>query len=107
MWHSLKDLGMPSKKGKAFSGNTVLKIDGTLSFDKLKVAKKFNLFYTSVASQLVQSFNMFGKNFVATKMFFQIVCYSQLFLKTTFYLKPMKSLSFNKATGLNGIPSRV
>ena len=41
---------MPPKKGKASSGNIGLKIDDELSFDKLKVAKKFNSFYTTVAS---------------------------------------------------------
>ena len=68
LWQSLKDLGMPSKKGKASSGNIGLKIDGELSFDKLTFAEKFNSFYTIVASKLVeklpQSFNKFGKNFV-------------------------------------------
>ena len=54
---------MRSKKGKASSGNNGLKIDGELSFDKLKVAEKFKSFYTAVASKLVekppQSFNKF------------------------------------------------
>ena len=67
-WQSIKDLVTPSKKGKASSGNIGLKIDGKLSFDKLKVAKKFNSFYTTVASKLVgklpQSLNKFGMNFV-------------------------------------------
>ena len=45
---------MPSKKGKAFSGNIGLKIDGKLSFDKLKVTEKFNSFYTFVL-QLLQN----------------------------------------------------
>ena len=59
---------MPSKKGKSSSGNIGLKIDDELSVDKLKVAEKFNSFYTTVAPKLVeklpQSFNKFGKNFV-------------------------------------------
>ena len=33
LWQSLKDLGMPSKKSKASSGNIGLKIDDELSFD--------------------------------------------------------------------------
>ena len=41
------DVGMPSKKDKASSGNIGLKIDGELSFDKLKVAGK--ILYTTVA----------------------------------------------------------
>ena len=59
---------MPSKKGKASSGNSGLKIYDELSFDKLKVLEKFNYFYTTVASKLVekipQSFNKFRKNFL-------------------------------------------
>ena len=92
LWQSLKDLGMPSKKGKASSGNIDLKIDGELSFYKLKVAEKFNSFYTTVASKLVeklpQSLNKFGKNFVESfnrhKSVLQIVNHFQLFLKTKF-----------------------
>ena len=63
LWQSLKDLGMPSKKGKTSSGNIGLKIDDKLSFDK-KFAETFNSFYITVASKLVeklpQSFNKFG-----------------------------------------------
>ena len=59
---------MPSKKRTSSSGNIGLKIDGELSFDKLKVDEKFNSFYTTVASKLVeklpQSFNKFGKIFL-------------------------------------------
>ena len=95
---------MPSKKGKASSGNIGLKIDGELSFDKLKVAEKYNSFYTTVASKLVeklpQSFNKFGKNFVESfyrnkGVFFQIVIHFQLFLKTKF-LKYLNSLGIKK-----------
>ena len=92
LWQSLKDLRMRSKKGKASSGNNGLKIDGELSFDKLKVAEKFKSFYTAVASKLVekppQSFNKFWKNFVEScyrsKGVFQIVIHFQLFLKIKF-----------------------
>ena len=67
-WQSLKYLGMPSKNGKASSGNIGLKIDGELSFDKVKVSVKFNSFYTTVVSKLAeklqQSFKKFGKIFV-------------------------------------------
>ena len=38
---------MPSKKDKASSGNIGLKIDGELSFDKLKVAEKNIVYYSS------------------------------------------------------------
>ena len=45
------------------------------------------------------------KAFIATKLFCQIVIHFQLFLKTKF-LKYLNSLGINKATGLDGIPSR-
>ena len=104
---------MPSKKGKASSGNIGLKIDCELFFDKLKVAEKFNSFYTTVASKLVeklpQSFNKFGKNFVESfycnkgvfpnRFSFSIVSENKV-------LKYLNSLGINKATGLDGIPSR-
>ena len=47
-WQSLRDLIMVSKKGKAFSDYIVLNIDGELSFDKVRVAKKnkFILYYS-------------------------------------------------------------
>ena len=104
---------MPSKKGKASSGNIGLKIDDELSFDKLKVAEKFNSFYTTVASKLVeklpQSFNKFGKNFVES--FYRNKCvfpnsYSFSIVSENKVLKYLNSLGINKATGLDGIPSR-
>ena len=52
LWQSLKDLGMPSKKDKAFSCKIGIKIDGKLSFDKLKVAKKQSIHFIL---QLLQS----------------------------------------------------
>ena len=104
---------MPSKKGKASSGNIGLKIDGELSFDKLKVAEKFNSFYTTVASKLVeklpQSFNKFGKNFVESFYCNKGVfpnSYSFSFVSENNVLKYLNSLGINKATGLDGIPSR-
>ena len=51
---SLKDLHMPSKKGKASSVNNVLNFDGEAYFDKGVVAEKFNSFYTTVAAKLVE-----------------------------------------------------
>ena len=78
LWQSLKDLGMPFKKDKASSGNIGLKIDGKLSFDKLKVAEKFNSFYTTVASKLVEklphSFHKFGKK-LCGKLLSQQMCF--------------------------------
>ena len=59
---------MPSKKGKASSVSIGLNSDGERCFDKCVVAEKFNSFYTTVASKLVEklpkSENKFGKQFV-------------------------------------------
>ena len=65
LWNSLKQLGMPSKKGKATASSIGLNIEGEICFDKQKVAEQFNSFYTTVASKLVdklpKSFGKFGK----------------------------------------------
>ena len=59
---------MPSKKGKASSVNIGLNIGGEVCFEKGAVAEKFNSFYTTVASKLVEeltkSVNKFGRQFV-------------------------------------------
>ena len=66
----LKELGKPSKKGKTSSINIGLNIDGEVCFEKGAVAEKFNSFYTTVASKLVEklpkSVNKFGRQFVQT-----------------------------------------
>ena len=112
LWQSLKDLGKLSKNDKATSGNIGLKIDDELSFDKSKVAEKFNSFYTTVASKLVkklpQSFIKFGKNFVESFYRNKGVfpnSYSLSIVSENKVLKYLNSLGINKAT-LDGIPSR-
>ena len=61
---------MPSKKGKPSSINIGLNIDDKVCFEKGVAAAKFNSFYTTVASKLVEklpkSVNKFGKQFVET-----------------------------------------
>ena len=70
LWRSLKELGMPSKKGKASILNIGLNIGGEVSFEKGAVAEKINSFYTTVASKLVEKLpkcvNKFGRQFVQT-----------------------------------------
>ena len=70
LWRSPKDLGMPSKKGKASSINIGLNIGGEVCFEKGAVAEKFNSFFTTVASKLVEklpkSLIKFGRQFVQT-----------------------------------------
>lgn len=113
LWRSLKDLGMPSKKGKGSASNIGLKIDGELCFDKFTVAEKFNSFYTTVASKLVErlpeSVNKFGKSFVNSFYRNKGVMpnsYSFSVVSENKVLGYLNRLSTNKATGLDGIPSR-
>ena len=112
IWDTLKSLGLPSKKCQA-STNIGLKINDEISFDKLSVAEKFNSFYTSVASKLVEKLpkctNKFNSSFVfnfysskgvkPNSYNFSMVLESQV-------LKYIDKLGFNKATGLDGIPAR-
>ena len=109
LWHSLKELGMPSKKGKASSLNIGLNIGGEECFEKCAVAEKFNSFYTTVASKLVEklpkSVNKFGRQFVRT--FYQrkgVTPNSHSFsmVSENKVLKYLNNLSANKATGLDG-----
>ena len=59
---------MASKKCNITSSSIALKIDDKVSFDRRTIAEKFNSFYTTVASKLVQKLpkdlNQFGKQFV-------------------------------------------
>ena len=104
---------MPSKKGKASSLNIGLNIGDEVCFEKGAVAEKFNSFYTTVASKLVEKLpkcvNKFGRQFVQT--FYQRKgvtpnSYSFSMVSENKILKYLNNLSANKATGLDGIPSR-
>ena len=73
LWRSLKELGMPSKKGKASSLNIDLNIGGEVCFEKGAVVEKFCSFYTTVASKLVEKlpksvnkWKAFCTNFLST-----------------------------------------
>ena len=112
LWKCLKELGLPSKTGQSAT-NIGLNIEGNICFDKSVVAEKFNSFYVTVAEKLVsklpRSVSAFGENFVFNfyrtkgirpKSFsFSIVTEFKV-------LKYLNKLSPNKATGLDGIPSR-
>ena len=56
------------KKGKGPASTIGLKIDSELCLEKVSVAEKFNSFYTTVVSKLVErlseSVNKFGESFV-------------------------------------------
>lgn len=81
---------MSSKKGKASSVSIGLNIDGEVCFDKGVVGEKFNSFYTTVASKLVEKLPInvnklersLYKVFIKVKVLHQIVIHFQWFQKT-------------------------
>ena len=97
MWKSLKELGLPSKKGISSSSNIGLKINGALCFEKFNVTDKFNLFYTTVATNVVENLpkcvSSYGKQFVmsfyAEKVFYPKVLFYNCDKKNT-VLKTLK-----------------
>ena len=114
LWRILKNLGLPSKQAmSSSSGNLCLNINGSICFDKETIANSFNTFYTNVASMLVKklppSVNRFGKSFV-TSFYARLGVvpnsYSFSLVTENQILRYLTKLSANKATGLDGIPSR-
>lgn len=114
LWKTLKNLGLPSKKGSSMSsGNVCLNVDGEVCFEKNIIAETFNNFYTTVACKLVEKLpvglNKYGRNFVESfyrnKHIFPDSCSFSLVSESK-VLKYINSLGINKATGLDGIPSR-
>jgi len=108
---NLKSLGLPSTKGQS-STSIGLNINGEVCFDKLKVAEKFNSFYTSVAADLVaklpKCLNKFGRNFVFNYYSSKCVvpeCFGFSIVAKNMILKYLSNLSSKKATGLDGIPA--
>ena len=69
LWQTLKSLGT-SSRSKCDTKNIGLKIDNEMCFDKLKVAEQFNMFFTTVASSLVnklpQGTGKFGYDHVSS-----------------------------------------
>lgn len=54
LWKTLKNLGLPSKKGSATSGSNIcLNIDNNICFEKKLIAATFNKFYTTIACKFV------------------------------------------------------
>ena len=104
---------MPSKKGKASASAIGLKIGGEVCFDRHIVEEKFNHFYTTVASKLVEKLpkriDKFGKQFV--EIFYGLKGvkpndYSFSVVSENKVLKYLNNLSAKKATGLDDIPAR-
>ena len=92
---------MPSKKGKALSINIGLNIGGEVCFEKGADAEKFNSFYTTVTSKLVEklpkSVNKYGRQFVQTfhqrKGVTSNCCYSFSMVSENKILKYLNNLS--------------
>ena len=109
---SSEAVGLPSKKGQS-TYSIGLNIDGEICFDHRKVSDKFNTFYTTVAAELVKKlhkrvrdlgesfvFNFYSLKGVKPNDFgFSLVTENQVF-------KYLIRLNSNKATGLDGIPSK-
>ena len=84
-----------------------------ICFDKQKVSEKFNDFYTTVASKLVEklprSLYRYGKKFVFDFYFQKGVIsnnFSFSIMSENQILKYLSKLSVGKSTGLDGIPSK-
>ena len=105
---------MPSKKTKTSSHNIGLKIDNNICFDKQYVQKNSTNFillwlqnwarnYLKVSINLEKKF---VENFYRSKGI-KPNSYSFSIVSENKVLKYLKSLSVNKATGLDDIPSRL
>ena len=112
LWVHLKSLGFSKKASK--SSSIVLEQDGEKKFDSLSVARIFNRFYSSVASDLVSKLpSPFGL-FRTTTDLFRNYYSRKIGLRSTFCLSPVSgqfirkqltSLDTKKAVGLDDISS--
>ena len=112
LWQTLKSLGT-SSRSKCDTKNIGLKIDNEMCFDKLKVAEQFNMFFTTVASSLVnklpQGTGKFGDDHVSS--FYQgkdvspnAFCLKEVNVDNINQI--LNSMSANKATGLDDLSAR-
>ncbi len=112
LWKILNEMGSTAKS-KSNSGKAGLIIDDEMCFDKCQIACHFNHYFTTVAASLVSklpgAFDKYGKSFVNS--FYR----SKNVSANAFTIRPvleekvkasLSSLSVNKATGLDLIPSR-
>ena len=111
LWQTLNKLG--STKTVKSNTSIGLNIDGTVNFDLKKVTAKFNSFFTTIASSLVENLpptsGLYGKTYFNN--YYRSLGVSQ----NTFGLLPvnneqvshmLKSVDKTKATGLDNIPAR-
>ena len=109
---TLKSLGTPSKL-KSGSTSIGLDVDGSTTFDKLKVADTFNAFFATVANKLVsklpKAVNIYNSKFIHQYYKQKGVvqnAFSFSLLSETEVCKMLKGLSPRKATGLDDLPAR-
>ncbi len=113
LWQQIKTLGY-SNKSKS-SPNVVLNIDSENCYEPKKIANKFNEFFTTVASTLVQKLpqctNIFSTNSSKFKEFYTLrnPDSNKFTLHTVsedFVYKELTKLIPTKSTGLDNIPAR-
>ena len=112
LWNHLKSLGFSKKTSN--SSSIVLEQDSVKVFDSFDVARIFNKFYTSVASDLVSKLpNPLGLFHTASEIFRGFYS-SKIGLRPSFCLSPvsgqfirnqLSSLNIKKAVGLDDISS--
>lgn len=106
VWKSLKCLNLPSKRGSAKScPNICLKIDGDICFKNPTIAQAFK----KTVEKLQKSLGIYGEKFVTNFCLeygapFNSVSFS--LVSEDKVLKHLKNLSPNKASDLDGLPSR-
>ena len=112
IWKVLNDMGSTAKS-KSKSGKAGIFIEDEMCFDKRQIACHFNQFFTTVAASLVSKLpgasDKYGKSFVNS--FYR----NKIVSADAFAISPvsedtarasLSTLSVNKATGLDLIPSR-
>ena len=100
-------------KSKSKSSNIGLNIEGIVSFDKSAVATKFNTFFTTIATTLVNNLpapiGNFGKqdiiNLYSNKGVIQDT-FAMSTVEVDNIHKMLSSVDSSKATGLDNIPAR-
>ena len=113
LWSHLKSLGYSNKSKK--SSNIILKVDGEVCFDPLKVATHINTFLVTVANKLTSSLpivtSLFGVDSDNLKYYYEVKGVQKGSLKlqpvtNEFIFKELGQLNQNKSTGLDGISPR-
>jgi hypothetical protein len=111
LWQTLKSLGT-SNTGSTKTSKIGLKIGDEICFDKQKVAEKFNSFFTTVASTLVEKLpprpNIFGETFI-NNFYKHKVAENEFGLSAVneeLICSHLKKICISKATGLDKLPAR-